>query len=153
MLGPGGALRGRPTHSLRLDPLDPIAARVFLPRLEAVPYFEAYAACGGYPLHLRQWDQTAGTDENLLRLAGTAGGILLEDALGILREELPDVEALLETLLQKDPARRYPDATTLASQLRMLLSNVPSETGPGMTMRTDEGEEDTFLADIPSKPG
>lgn len=91
MLGPGGALRGRPTHSLRLDPLDPIAARVFLPRLEAVPYFEAYAACGGYPLHLRQWDQTAGIDENLLRLAGTAGGILLEDALGILREELPDV--------------------------------------------------------------
>jgi hypothetical protein len=91
MLGPGGALRGRPTHSLRLDPLDPIAARVFLPSLESVPYFEAYAACGGYPLHLRQWDQSQTTAENVLRLAGAAGGILLEDALGILREELPDV--------------------------------------------------------------
>jgi hypothetical protein len=91
MLGPGGALRGRPTLTLRLDPLDPLAARVFLPRLDAVRYFEAYAACGGYPLHLRQWDQSLSTQENLLELAGAAGGILLEDALGILREELPDV--------------------------------------------------------------
>ncbi len=65
----------------------------------------------------------------------------------------PDVEAVLETLLQKDPARRYPDAATLAVQLRLVLSSVASETGPGMTMRTEEGEEDTFLADIPSKPG
>ena len=91
MLGAGGALRGRPTQTMRLDPLDPVAARVFLPRLDATRYLEAYAACGGYPLHLRQWDQTASTEQNLFRLAGSAGGILLEDALGILREELPDV--------------------------------------------------------------
>lgn len=91
MLGASGALRGRPTHTLRLDPLDPVSARVFLPRLDAGAYFEAYAACGGYPLHLRQWDQSQSTGANLLRLAGTSGGILLEDALGILREELPDV--------------------------------------------------------------
>jgi AAA+ ATPase superfamily predicted ATPase len=91
MLGAGGALRGRPTRTVRLDPLDAVAARVFLPRLDATRYFEAYAACGGYPLHLRQWDQAASTDENLARLAGAAGGILLEDANGILREELPDV--------------------------------------------------------------
>jgi AAA+ ATPase superfamily predicted ATPase len=91
LLGAGGALRGRPTRALRLDPLDPIEARVFLPRLEPDAYFEAYAACGGYPLHLRQWDESATTWENLVRLAGAAGGILLEDALGILREELPDV--------------------------------------------------------------
>ncbi len=64
---------------------------MFLPRLEATQYFEAYAACGGYPLHLRQWDQGSTTDANLRRLAGAAGGILLEDAFGILREELPDV--------------------------------------------------------------
>jgi len=35
VLGPGGALRGRPTVSLRLDPLDVIKARAFLPRLAA----------------------------------------------------------------------------------------------------------------------
>lgn len=91
ILGGGGALRGRPTRAVRLDPLDPVAARVFLPRLDATSYFEAYAACGGYPLHLRHWDQDSSTKRNLTRLAGESGGILVEDALGILREELPDV--------------------------------------------------------------
>lgn len=90
MLGAGGALRGRPTLMLRLDPLDPLAARVFLPRLSAAAFLEAYAACGGYPLHLLQWDEAAGTEANLVRLAGTPGGILLEDAAAILREELPE---------------------------------------------------------------
>lgn len=90
MLGPGGALRGRPTLAMRLDPLDPVRARAFLPRLAAAPFLEAYAACGGYPLHLRRWYADVGTDANLLRLAGTPGGLLFEDALGILREELPD---------------------------------------------------------------
>jgi uncharacterized protein len=91
MLGPGGALRGRPTLAKRLDPLDAVRARIFLPRLRASSFLEAYAACGGYPLHLRRWDADIGTEANLLRLAGTPGGLLFEDALGILREELPDV--------------------------------------------------------------
>lgn len=91
MLGPGGALRGRPTWAKRLDPLTAAGARVFLPRLPTTAYLEAYAACGGYPLHLRRWDADVGTRANLLRLAATPGGLLFEDALGILREELPDV--------------------------------------------------------------
>lgn len=91
MLGAGGALRGRPTLAKRLDPLDTVRARAFLPRLPAAAFLEAYAACGGYPLHLRTWDASLGTDANLVRLAGTPGGLLFEDALGILREELPDV--------------------------------------------------------------
>lgn len=91
MLGAGGALRGRPTLSFRMDPLELLAARAFLPRLSAARMIEAYAACGGYPLHLKSWDPRASTQANLLRLAGTAGGILLEDAEGILSEELPDV--------------------------------------------------------------
>lgn len=89
MLGAGGALRGRPTRSLRLDPLDPPAARAFLPRLSAPDFLEAYAACGGYPLHLAAWDAHAGLSENLSRLAASAGGLLLADAEGILGEELP----------------------------------------------------------------
>lgn len=90
MLGADGALRGRPTLAMRIDPLDTVAARVFLPRLSASRYLEAYAACGGYPLHLRAWDDRASTRENLRRLAATAGGLLLEDAEGILREELSE---------------------------------------------------------------
>ena len=90
MLGAGGALRGRPTFALRLDPFDLLEARTFLPRLSDVGFLEAYAACGGYPLHLRRWDEAWSLDENLAALAGTPGGILLEDAQSILSEELAD---------------------------------------------------------------
>ena len=89
MVGAGGALRGRPTLTLRLGPLDPWEARAFLPRLEPAAFLEAYAACGGYPLHLRDWDERVGAEANLVRLAGTPGEILLEDASGMLAEELP----------------------------------------------------------------
>lgn len=90
VLGADGALRGRPTLRIRLDPLDLWQARAFLPHLEPASYLEAYAACGGYPLHLRAWDERADTGQNLRRLAGEPGSVLLEDAAGILHEELPD---------------------------------------------------------------
>lgn len=90
ILGAGGALRGRPTVPMRLDPLDLWQARDFLPALEPAPYLEAYAACGGYPLHLRAWDEQVSTDENLRRLAGTPGAVLLEDATSMMREEFPE---------------------------------------------------------------
>ena len=88
ILGAGGALRGRPTLSLPLLPVDVLAAREFLPDLPAADLLQAYAACGGYPLHLRQWDAGVPTRENLRRLAFTPGSVLLEDAQGMLREEL-----------------------------------------------------------------
>ena len=88
ILGAGGALRGRPTLSLPLAPVDLIAAREFLPDLPAEDLLQAYAACGGYPLHLLQWEAGRSTLENLRRLAFTPGGVLLEDADGMLREEL-----------------------------------------------------------------
>jgi AAA+ ATPase superfamily predicted ATPase len=88
-MAPGAPLRGRPALRLRLDPMDFWAGRTFLPRLAPVRFLEAYAACGGYPLHLLAWDERATTIENLRRLAASPGGILLEDAAGILREELP----------------------------------------------------------------
>jgi len=88
MIGAGGALRGRPTLALRLAPLDPVQARTFLPHMPAPSFLEAYAACGGYPLHLNAWDPARSTEANLQRLAGAAGGILLEDAASMLAEEL-----------------------------------------------------------------
>lgn len=90
MLGPAGPLRGRPTETIRIDPLNLPGAKLFLPNLDPVSLIEAYAACGGYPLHLRQWDEGKSSQQNLLALAGTVGGILLEDAEVILREELPE---------------------------------------------------------------
>src|ERR1041385_1057746 len=116
MLGGGGALRGRPTLTIRLDPVDLIAARVFLPDLAAADYLAAYAACGGYPLHLRAWDQRTTIDENLGRLAATPGGVLLEDAAGILHEELPD-------------APGYPRVLAAIGRGRTRSSDIAAEAG------------------------
>lgn len=98
MLGAGGALRGRPTEAIRLDPVDLRGARQFLPNLRGQDLIEAYSACGGYPLHLLAWDESASQQMNLERLAGRAGGILLEDAPGILYEELPAVPGYARVL-------------------------------------------------------
>ncbi len=90
MLGARGSLHGRPTVRLRLDPFSATEARLFLPRMQPESFLEAYAACGGYPLHLLEWDQMTSTNANLRRLAFGPGAILAEDAMAILREELPD---------------------------------------------------------------
>jgi AAA+ ATPase superfamily predicted ATPase len=90
LIGADGPLRGRPNLSRRLDPLDPIAAREFLPRLADADFLEAYAACGGYPLHLRAWDSSSSLEVNLSRLAYSSGGLLLQDAASMLAEELSD---------------------------------------------------------------
>jgi AAA+ ATPase superfamily predicted ATPase len=49
---------------------------------------QAYAACGGYPLHLRQWEPGRPPEENLGRLAFSPGGLLVRDAVDILSEDL-----------------------------------------------------------------
>lgn len=88
MLGAGGGLRGRPHERIRLDPFDAWQARAFLPELLAEEFVSAYAACGGYPLHLRGWREDLDVDGNLLALAFQPGGILLADALDIMSEDL-----------------------------------------------------------------
>jgi hypothetical protein len=117
MLGARAALRGRPTLAMRLDPLDPRAARAFLPRLDPSRFVEAYAACGGYPLHLLEWNDQQSTQQNLLRLAATPGGILLEDAGGILHEELPDASGYPRILSAIGRGRtRYSEIASEAEQ-------------------------------------
>lgn len=87
MVGADGPLRGRADAHLRLRPFDlPTAARVL--GVEPADAVEAYAACGGWPLHLAAWDRARTTAENLEHLAGQPGGLLLEDARLIL-DELP----------------------------------------------------------------
>jgi serine/threonine-protein kinase len=63
----------------------------------------------------------------------------------------PDVDAILSRLLAKDPDRRFPDAQALAALLGILLTSVlPSD--PLQTIREpDLSEEDTALADIPTR--
>ena len=144
MIGAGGALRGRPTLTLRLSPIEPVPARAFLGKLEPAAFLEAYAACGGYPLHLRAWDQHASCETNLLRLAGAPGGILLEDAESMLAEELhahrrlrararrdrPGTDTLRTDRLRERSADRAPPGDPDASRADL------EETASGSTSRS-----------------
>lgn len=88
MLGPHGGLHRRAGLERRLDPFPLVDARAFLPDAPAETVIEAYAACGGYPLHLRRWHADQPTADNLRALAFTPGGLLLRDAPDILSEDL-----------------------------------------------------------------
>jgi uncharacterized protein len=88
MLGPHGGLHRRATVERRMDPFDLVEARQFLPDLSPADMVEAYAACGGYPLHLLRWSAGRSVAENLVEGAFTPGGLLLRDAPDILSEDL-----------------------------------------------------------------
>lgn len=88
MLGPHGGLHRRAHVELRMDPFALTEAAAFQPDLEVEHLLQAYAACGGYPLHLRRWSPEASVEENLAELAFTPGALLLRDAPDILSEDL-----------------------------------------------------------------
>jgi serine/threonine-protein kinase len=62
----------------------------------------------------------------------------------------PDVDEILARCLEKDPARRYPDATALAATIKLALAAVAPNSGD--TIPNNPGDEDTMLAAIPDKP-
>ena len=89
LMGPDGGLYRRADPELRVDPLDPWAAAAMLGgAASGETIVQAYAACGGYPLHLAAWDAERSVQENLASLAGSPGGILVRDALDIMFEDL-----------------------------------------------------------------
>ena len=88
MLGPQGGLHRRAGVERRMDPFPLVDARAFQPTLPAADFIQAYAACGGYPLHLSRWSPQRSVEENLHELAFTPGGLLLRDAPDILSEDL-----------------------------------------------------------------
>lgn len=88
MLGPHGGLHRRPGVELRMDPFAFRDAFTFLPELNGPDFVQAYAACGGYPLHLQRWSPDRSVAENLADLAYAPGGLLLRDAPDILSEDL-----------------------------------------------------------------
>jgi serine/threonine-protein kinase len=61
-----------------------------------------------------------------------------------------DVDMILARCLEKDPARRFPDAPALAAVIGVMLQ-VAAPAHANDTIRTPEGEEDTALAPIPTK--
>ena len=62
----------------------------------------------------------------------------------------PDVDEILARCLEKDPARRYPDAQALGSTIAIALANIPPQQGD--TIPSNPGEEDTMMGAIPRPP-
>ena len=88
VLGAQGGLHRRAALECRLDPFSVPGARSFLPSIPAADFITAYSVCGGYPLHLDQWDESSSVHDNLRRLAFEAAGLLVRDAMDILSEDL-----------------------------------------------------------------
>ena len=109
LIGPEGGLYRRANPELRLDPLDPWeSAELLGPTVSAEDVVAAYAACGGYPLHLAEWSGAESPDQNLARLAGAPAGLLVRDAVDIMFEDLDarsGYERVLATMAQ-GPTRR-----------------------------------------------
>jgi len=88
MIGPQGGLHRRAGVERRMDPFPLLQSRAFQPDLPPDDFLQAYAACGGYPLHLRRWRSDQTVEDNLAELAFTPGGLLVRDAPDILSEDL-----------------------------------------------------------------
>lgn len=88
MIGPRGGLHRRAGTERRMDPFSVVEARAFQPDLPTESFLQAYAACGGYPLHLRRWRSDLTVEENLGELSFAPGGLLLRDAPDILSDDL-----------------------------------------------------------------
>lgn len=84
-----GAMFGRADEELAVEPFDLPAAAHFLGPAEPTTAIEAFAACGGYPIHLRAWAPDASTDDNLRRLAAEPGSLLAHAGERMLAD-LPD---------------------------------------------------------------
>ncbi|MGH9074472.1 MAG: ATP-binding protein, partial [Acidimicrobiales bacterium] len=118
-----GALYQRPALALRLQPFTAKEASEFAGHPDPVALFEAYAACGGYPLHLDSWAFDRPTAENLLKLAGTPGGVLLEDA-HLFLASLPESHRRVLIAIGQGRARRSEIANEAGARVDRSLDSL-----------------------------
>lgn len=147
-----GPLYGRPTDVLRLKPFTAAEASLFCGQPEPVALLEAYAACGGYPLHLDTWDFEQDTDANLLRLAGQPGGVLLEDA-ELLLSTLPEGHRRVLIAIGQGRARRSELLNEVGQRidrplealLRARFARAATPLGAPLKARPEYRVEDAYL--------
>lgn len=118
-----GPLYGRTTDILRLAPFSAAQASEFCGHPDPATLIEAYAACGGYPLHLDAWDFAAPTADNLQRLAGMPGGVLLEDASRLLTT-LPEAHRRVLIAVGQGRAKRSEIDTELGGRSERALESL-----------------------------
>lgn len=98
VLGRKSPLYGRRTMQLKVKPFDCFDAALMIPGLTADQYVTYYATFGGTPYYLAQLDQNATYEENVTELLFETSGILYEEPLMLLRQELRE-PALYNSIL------------------------------------------------------
>ena len=81
-------LFGRRTGQIRLRPLPPWGVAAMLPAYDAAAVVETLATLGGVPAYLRMLEQDRSIVHNLERLALDPNGVLHQEPVFLLREEL-----------------------------------------------------------------
>ena len=126
LIGPSGGLYRRAKPELRVEPFDPWVAASFLGNPDGETIVQAYAACGGYPLHLQEWHADEPVKANLARLAGQPNSVLLRDALDIMFEDLDfrsGYERVLATMAY-GPVRRSKIASRAQQRVDATLTQL-----------------------------
>lgn len=88
VLGEKSPLHGRRTTQMRLRPFDYATAAKMTPEAPAEDAFRYYACVGGVPYYLAQVDPSLSFRENLENLFFRTDGLLFEEPLMLLRQEL-----------------------------------------------------------------
>ena len=98
VLGRKSPLYGRRTLQMRLRPFDCFDAARILPGLAPDAWVRYYATFGGTPYYLAQIDLAASYEENVKELLFDTSGLLYEEPLMLLRQELRE-PALYNSIL------------------------------------------------------
>lgn len=110
LTGYSGALHGRRTSQLTLDPFDYLDSARFFPHLDAVDRVRAYACFGGIPAYLRYWRHDWSLEEAIRSTLLNPSHFLFREGEDLLRTEFHQ-EALYASILRAvaDGERRPSD--------------------------------------------
>ncbi len=161
VLGRKSPLYGRRTMQLRVKPFDCFDAACMLPGLSSREYVTYYSTFGGTPYYLAQIDAGAGYEENVTELMFNTSGILYEEPLMLLRQELREpalYNSILdaigsgETTPKRIAERSGVNTSSMSKYLKTLLDlgiierEVPFGENPGTSRRAVYSLADPFFA-------
>lgn len=99
VLGKKSPLHGRRTAQIRVRPFDYLTAARMVPEVSCEDAFRYYACVGGVPYYLAQIDEDRSFRDNLANLFFSTDGLLYEEPLMLLRQELRE-PAVYNSLLR-----------------------------------------------------